>query len=211
MQKNFLLISLLCFLLFITMSLLVVNELTIGFDTYITTPIENTFLTSLMLTITELGSVEAILLISTILLVFLWITNQKNLFWCFAILSSGGVLLNLLLKIMFQRERPAETVMVETFGQSIGLISYSFPSGHTMRSIILFVFILYCCKYIRIRVIQSLLLIISIFFLTTIPISRVVLGAHFPTDILAAIFISLSWFYFCLYLFNSKHKLLRET
>ncbi|WP_161784648.1 hypothetical protein [Halalkalibacter okhensis] len=41
--------------------------------------------------------------------------------------------MNFGLKLLYQRERPGVEREIEVFGNSLDLISYSFPSGHTMR------------------------------------------------------------------------------
>lgn len=185
------------------MSVLFIKGYTLEIDLFFTQlmNIEIPSIINIMQLITEVGSVEAILIISVIILIYLWLIKEKDLFWFFSILSAGGVLLNLTLKFIFQRERPSDaTVIIETFGQSIGLISYSFPSGHTMRSFLLFMFILYFCKYFSKGFVQKCLSLISLFFLISIPLSRIILGVHFPTDIIAAVAISVSWFFMSVYI-----------
>ncbi|QOY36812.2 phosphatase PAP2 family protein [Anaerobacillus isosaccharinicus] len=209
MNRHFLLISFLGFLIFIGMSILFIKGYTSTIDLFFTPllNIESPLIINIMQVITEVGSVEAILLFSIVILIYLLLIRKKYLFWFFSILSAGGVLLNLTLKLIFQRERPGDaTVIIETFGQSIGLISYSFPSGHTMRSFLLFAFLLFLSNKVSNRYIQKFLYFTSVFFLITIPLSRIILDSHFPTDIIAAIAVSIFWFFLTLYILSKFSK-----
>ncbi|MDQ0257314.1 undecaprenyl-diphosphatase [Evansella vedderi] len=154
-----------------------------------------------MAIITYLGSSEFIILLMLITIIALIIFkrdwfNSIFILW----LTVGGIVLNFGLKILFQRERPGEMSYIEVFGISMEIASYSFPSGHTMRSVLLFSFFIYLSytylKNTSLRLASytfCLLLIIGVF------LSRVILDAHFPTDIIAAICVSISWFFFSLY------------
>lgn len=122
------------------------------------------------------------------------------------VLTGGGILLNFTLKVAFQRERPGELKSIEVFGHTLEIASYSFPSGHTMRTVLLFSFLIFICykylseKFTKAAVISALIALIGL-----VALSRIITGAHFPSDILAAITISISWFYLCLW--GIQHKL----
>lgn len=204
-RNRYLLISLTCLLLFIITAELVKLGGTYAVDLSIREIIKGSgFILGFMKVMTELGSSEAILLLTTLLLVWLWLKNERKLFWFFFSLSAGGVLLNFGLKLLYQRERPGVEREIEVFGSSLDLISYSFPSGHTMRSVIFLLFLIYFTKTITKRWMAEGIVIASIFFIIAIPLSRVVLDVHYITDIIAAVLISVSWFYGWLFIFESK-------
>ncbi|MFT4416397.1 phosphatase PAP2 family protein [Fredinandcohnia humi] len=119
----------------------------------------------------------------------------------------SGIVINLLLKIMFMKERPGESHTIEFFNYSLNIPSYSFPSGHTMRAVILCCFILYL-SYITIKNNNLKVMVYSIIVLLIlgVAISRIMLGAHFLSDTIAAISISISWFCF-LILLSSKLRI----
>lgn len=155
-----------------------------------------------MATLSMIGATEFVFGMTCLILIIFLLKRKFRFAIFFASLSLGGVILNYILKISFQRERPGPDRIIEVFGYSLELKSYSFPSGHTMRSVILFIFLLYFAicfiKKASIKVMTSLVLIS---FICIVAVSRVITGAHFPSDVLAAISISVFWFFFCLKIF----------
>jgi len=153
--------------------------------------------------VSYVGSSEVILIITILIgLVFL-IKRQWQPFFFFFVVSVGGVILNLVLKLLVQRARPGdEAKLIEVFNFQVELQSYSFPSGHTMRATILFAFIVYLLiYYLRHRAWKIGGTIFFIILLLGVAWSRVVLDAHFVTDIVGGVLISISWFFLCLAFF----------
>lgn len=96
-------------------------------------------------------------------------------------------LLNYVLKILFSRNRPADiNLIVET--------GFSFPSGHAMMSLGIYGFLIYLLllsdKNKISKIIGSASLILLIFL---IGISRIYLGVHYATDVIAGFIISASY------------------
>ncbi|OMP67858.1 phosphatase PAP2 family protein [Domibacillus epiphyticus] len=147
--------------------------------------------------ITVIGSSEFILVATLGMTVFF--LSKRDWFNSFflIILTFGGILLNLLLKVSFQRKRPGEMSNIEVFNYTIEIASYSFPSGHTMRSVILFTFLIYISyRLVKKESIKILLYAICSIIIAGVALSRIVLGAHFLSDTIAAISISVAWFCF---------------
>ncbi|MBL1223511.1 phosphatase PAP2 family protein [Enterococcus sp. BWR-S5] len=128
-------------------------------------------------------------------------------FWLLLNTGFTAGILNSLIKLFFMRERPTlEHLVVEH--------SYSFPSGHSTGSMLLYGTIimllpLFIKKKTLCRVLQ-LLLGIGILF---IGISRIYLGVHFPSDIVGGFCFGLSWLLLTYPLYQktqlswySKHK-----
>ncbi|MBU9720135.1 MULTISPECIES: phosphatase PAP2 family protein [Bacillaceae] len=158
---------------------------------------------SAMELITKIGSGEIII----VLTVLIGITLMVKKMWAYTILlftlNFGGIILNFLLKILFQRERPGEMSVIEVFGYSLEISSYSFPSGHTMRVSILFILIIFLSFQLISNTIAKYIIALSaIFVICAIALSRIIVGAHFPSDIFAAIAISISWSYLCFMTFR---------
>ncbi|MBI3491884.1 MAG: bifunctional DedA family/phosphatase PAP2 family protein [Acidobacteria bacterium] len=114
----------------------------------------------------------------------------------------GGAVLNLLLKAAFRRERPRFD------NPFVTLNSYSFPSGHAMAATLFFgtlgVFAVRGLPSWRWRVLAvlgALLLILLVGF------SRVYLGAHYLSDVLAAVAAGFAWLTLCL---TAVHTLKRR-
>src|SRR5690625_3202679 len=100
--------------------------------------------------VSMLGSSEMILFVTFGIAAIFAIRKNWSFMIFFLIVSVGGVFLNLLLKLLFQRERPGEMSNIEVFNYSLDIPSYSFPSGHTMRATILLVFLIYISsRFIR--------------------------------------------------------------
>ncbi|MDT8861402.1 phosphatase PAP2 family protein [Alkalihalobacillus sp. MEB130] len=206
-NKKYLIITICSLLLFIFISILSLKDRLISIDQAIIswfTESSSSFVVTLMEAITKIGSGEFILILSLIIGLCLSVYKKWGYVIFLFVLTSGGIALNFFLKVLFQRERPGEMSVIEVFGYSLEIASYSFPSGHTMRSVILFTFLIFLCY----RLIRNSLQVITfsslfIFMIISVALSRIIVGAHFPSDIFAAITISLSWFYFCLIAFQS--------
>src|SRR5699024_763145 len=88
-----------------------------------------------------------------------------------------------------------EISYIEVFDFNFELQSYSFPSGHTMRATILLLFLMYVAFYFGKRMyMQIIAYAIYAILIVFVALSRVILEAHFFTDILGAIIISFAWF-----------------
>ena len=142
------------------------------------------FVTPIAKNITHLGG--AIFLITLSLILLLIIKNKKIgiLIW----LNLGiSVLLNQALKFIIQRPRPTEFRIINESG-------YSFPSGHSMVSAAFYGFLIYLIyknvknKYLK----WSLITLLSLVILT-IGISRIYLGVHYTSDVIAGLLISVSY------------------
>jgi membrane-associated phospholipid phosphatase len=133
---------------------------------------------------TDLGGAVAIL-IATLALVLLLANRHRKLEA--AILATGvfgAAIINIALKLLFERVRPTlwQPLVIEH--------SFSFPSGHAMASSALV-----CCVVIlmwRNRWRWWILAGASA-YMVLIGISRVYLGVHYPSDVLAGWLISVAW------------------
>ncbi|WEG17884.1 phosphatase PAP2 family protein [Alkalihalophilus pseudofirmus] len=149
--------------------------------------------------LTKLGSGEVMIILTLVLMGFLYFKREKLYALMLGVIVFGGLFLNLGLKLLFQRERPGEIRYLEVFGQSFELASYSFPSGHTMRTFLLFAFIIYISYlFITKRAIRLMSYAIAVFCISVVALSRMILEAHYPSDIIAAISISILWFIICI-------------
>ncbi|MBV9789400.1 MAG: phosphatase PAP2 family protein [Chloroflexi bacterium] len=120
------------------------------------------------------------------ILVFLFFLQRRRwgdlLFWGIAV--GGAALLNLAAKHSFGRVRPDLWLSIapET--------TFSFPSGHAMGSMALAAAVVVLLWPTRWR---WLALILGSFFVFMVGLSRVYLGVHYPSDILAGWVASLAW------------------
>lgn len=105
----------------------------------------------------------------------------------------GGMLLNEWVKILVQRPRPfLEGTFVDWSG-------YSFASGHTIGATLLYgQLALFIVPAIKSRHWQRLIVLAAALLILLVGFSRIALGAHYLTDVLAAIFFGIVWLAFCL-------------
>ena len=149
-------------------------------------------LTQVMLRVTRLHGAAGITVVSLVLAsVFVW---KRDRYWlaALALAVPGGMLLNVLTKHIFARSRPS-------FGDPLfALGSYSFPSGHvtaaTLSYGLLAAFLMTIIKVWRPRVCVLLLVLLVI---TLVALSRLVLGAHYLSDVLAAFAQAVAWVALC--------------
>lgn len=206
-KKSFLIISGVFFFVFLLVAFLITGTQGIMLDenaAYWASQQHPAYLNKMMMFASFIGSSEMILLLTVIIgLVLLIKRNWRQLFFFFVV-SVGGVFLNLVLKLVIQRGRPGdEAKYIDVFSYQLELQSYSFPSGHTMRATIFFLFLVYLAYYfMKNNITKAIAYIIFLVLIFAVAISRVLLDAHFATDVLGALLVSIAWFFLCLYFFH---------
>jgi undecaprenyl-diphosphatase len=174
--------ALLCILVFLFLA----HELAVGglgsFDRTVTgwiRPDITPGLTSWMILTTDLGSTVFIACLTTFA-AFRLLTSRK--LWDalgVAAASLGGWLLYVNLKLVFLRPRPALPQLDPAAG-------YSFPSGHATVSAALFLTLaLVYCHHADSRTGKILAMAGAALLVLLVGISRVYLGVHYPSDVVA--------------------------
>jgi undecaprenyl-diphosphatase len=106
--------------------------------------------------------------------------------------STGGWVLNWLLKAAFARARPDVVPHLRE------VVSSSFPSGHALTSAA--VYLTLGALLMRIaegRLAKYYCIAIAMFVTFLVGVSRVFLGVHYPTDVIAGWLIGMSWALLC--------------
>lgn len=104
----------------------------------------------------------------------------------------GAWMLNDLLKEVFARPRPQ---VVPHLRQ---VMSLSFPSGHALTSAAVFLTLgALLMRFARTRLVKFYIMFIAMFATLLVGVTRVYLGVHYPTDVLAGWLIGISWALFC--------------
>ncbi|MDV5987712.1 UNVERIFIED_CONTAM: phosphatase PAP2 family protein [Streptococcus canis] len=148
--------------------------------------------------ITVLGNVSAQLLLVVLSVLVLLLLKWK--IEALLVLSNGVVAAVLIssLKWLYQRPRPSIEHLVHAGG-------FSFPSGHSMGSMLIFGSLLIICHQ---RIIsRSLRLVVDTIFITLIlliGLSRIYLGVHYPSDVLAGFILGFSVLHFLYPCYNQK-------
>ena len=144
------------------------------------TPFFDTF----FVVITQFGGVFGIIALTAILLGLLLRRKMYKNALIVGATVAGAAILNVILKLIFERTRPDlwEQLIVET--------SFSFPSGHSMITAALGLSLIFICWNTRFR---WLAVALGSSFIIVIGFSRLYLGVHYPTDILAGWVVSAAW------------------
>ena len=191
--KNYIIISLFAFILIATA---VLFKATMREDLllyYLLISIKNNILLSVATLLSFLGSIKGLIVVS-FFLVFILKSNKQRIF-LFLDLIGSGLIINIT-KNIFLIERPI-------IGQNL-LADYSFPSGHTFIAITFYGFLLYLVmkdkesNYKRLK--EGLLL----FLIITIPLSRLILGVHYLTDVLGGITLGLAYLFFLIIMYENN-------
>ena len=143
--------------------------------------------------ITFLGTGVIVLMIVAISGMFLWLTKHKHSALLLMVSTAGSILLNGLLKAGFDRPRP----QVFEWGQHT--VSSSFPSGHAMSAAAVYMTVAYLAARLqRRRISRALTLLAAVIIIALIAASRLYLGVHYPTDVLAGVVIGIAWAALCM-------------
>ena len=148
---------------------------------------------SVLRAFTEFGSGEWIgIIMFAVALFFAWKRWWPSLV-TLIVAVPGGMLLNEWVKLLVHRHRP----FVD--GPFVDWSGYSFASGHTIGATLLYgQLLLFILPALKARHWRLLCIFSAISLVLLVGFSRIALGAHFLTDVLAAIFFGAVWLTFCL-------------
>jgi undecaprenyl-diphosphatase len=165
-------------------------------------PRRNAFLTQAMLAWTHLHSIAAISAWTIVFAVIL--ARLRQFYWMLTLglAVAGGMLLNVALKYAYERARPALDHAL------VALHTYRFPSGHTAAATTFYgVLAAYLVSRTYDPRTRAAIVAAAIAAVALVAFSRVYLGAHYPSDVLAASCSSTAWLALCL---SGVHALVRR-
>lgn len=141
--------------------------------------------------ITALGGVPLIVLAT--ILGMLWVAGHRDKAGAYFLLAVviGGTILMIVLKEVFERDRP------DVAASYLDVTSYSYPSGHSMLSAFYPAVAIVFLRQEEVPRLHRLYLYVAIGLSLLIGISRVILGAHYPTDVLAGWAVGFGWVGIC--------------
>jgi len=145
-----------------------------------------------MLVITKLGSASFYAVFATLVIGILVLYKRKLEASSLLVSLLGGNILNEALKHIFTRSRPELFRVINETG-------YSFPSGHAMVALCFYGMLAFLIARKR-QTWQErfVVFLIAGIFISAIGISRIYLGVHYPTDILAGFTAGTTWLTFCI-------------
>jgi membrane-associated phospholipid phosphatase len=161
----------------------------------------NDTVTTLFGYITEMGSKLGIGSVALITVLWLWLKHRDYTGMATIALAVGlGNEVNKLLKNWIGRERPTLEHLDE-------VASLSFPSGHAMVGIILYMLIAYfLIKYIPSKLGKRLALMGCSLMILLLGLSRIILHVHYPSDVIAGYAFGFIWAFLFMLLYEAMRE-----
>lgn len=151
------------------------------------------WLDSVVLEVTALGARAVVYMVVLVASAFLWQSRHHYsaaMLWV-AVIGSG--LINTVLKVTFNRPRP-DVFPWRT--QHVGLAS--FPSGHAMTSIVVYGTLAFLiARLAPTRWLRRLVWVVAVLVIVLVGLSRLYLGVHYPSDVLAGFVVGGAWAITC--------------
>ncbi len=148
---------------------------------------------STALEITALGTGSVVVMIALVAALFLSLGPHRYRAVLLIAATVGGLALNGVLKLIFDRPRP------EIFTWGTHAVSSSFPSGHAMNAVIVYSTVAYLAARLERRPwMRWTTLLVAAVVIVLVCLSRVYLGVHYPSDIAAGAAVGIAWAAFCM-------------
>ncbi len=142
--------------------------------------------------ITALGSTAVLTLMSLLVLGYLLLRGKPRLALLVFVAVAGGVALNIGLKACFERERP------DFIPHLVEASSSSFPSGHSMASSIIYLTLgALLSRTVKRRREKAYFICAALSLSFLVGLTRVFLGVHYPTDVMAGWAAGTAWAILC--------------
>lgn len=143
--------------------------------------------TTLVLWVTELGAFWTLTGLTALLAIALWLVSPRSSVFLVASVLGAGVL-NQAAKYLVQRPRPFPEVVEAVYDAG----GYSFPSGHSMVTASLFLALFFVARRLR-PTLQWWVLAAAVGLAGSVGMTRVYLGVHYPSDVLAGWTFGIGW------------------
>jgi undecaprenyl-diphosphatase len=175
---------------------------TMAFDRYLITALRNPadpsvpigprWFRSAMLDVTALGGVTGLTLLTMIVAGYLLIARKTATAVFLVVAIAGGALASSLLKLGFHRPRP------DIVAHLVDVNTTSFPSGHAMNSAVVYLTLGALLARTH-RLYRERIYILAVTMILTLGIgfSRVYLGVHWPSDVMAGWMVGGAWATLC--------------
>ncbi len=143
-------------------------------------------LNKVMIAITYLGG-EAMIGFGILIAIFLLLERHRREAMLFTFILGMAEIIDLTLKNLVQRPRPQ-------FHPLVIAKDFSFPSGHAMDSFVFYLTLSYLFFHLsKNKKIAMIITALSLILILLIGISRIYLGVHYPTDVVAGYLGGLFW------------------
>ncbi|MFA3791116.1 phosphatase PAP2 family protein [Aliiglaciecola sp. SL4] len=151
-------------------------------------PIGPKWVEEMMRDITALGGVAILTSFTLFVTLFLLIENKPKIAALLVLAITSGMIVSFSLKYGITRPRP------DLVPHGSYVYTSSFPSGHAMLSALVYFTLAGMLSHLPVRRrVKSYFYMIAILFTFSIGVSRVYLGVHWPTDVLAGWLMGIGW------------------
>jgi undecaprenyl-diphosphatase len=155
-------------------------------------PIGPDWLAEVARDVTALGGVTVLTMLTLAVAGFMRLQKMYGAMWLVIVSALGGLATSTLLKSLFERPRPSLVAHLDSVYTS------SFPSGHSMLSATVYLTLgVLLGRFVQQRVLKAYFLIVALLLTFLVGVSRVYLGVHYPTDVLAGWAVGLTWALVC--------------
>jgi undecaprenyl-diphosphatase len=142
--------------------------------------------------VTSLGSVVVLGLVTLAVAGLLLLSGGRAAALLVVVAVAGGIAINSLLKLQFARPRP------DLFAPAAKVFTASFPSGHAALSAITYLTLAaLLARMTASRRLRTYVMALAVGLTLLIGVSRIYLGVHYPTDIIAGWCIGSAWALLC--------------
>ena len=153
---------------------------------------DSTWLREAARDITSLGSMVVLATVTVLVLGFFVLSRRFSAALFLFSAALGGQVLNATLKVAFGRERPDPSI------RWVEIDSLSFPSGHATSSAVVFLTIaILLSRILDKQSHQAYVMAAAVGLSLLVGLSRVYLGVHYPTDVIAGWLLGLTWAEIC--------------
>jgi membrane-associated phospholipid phosphatase len=155
--------------------------------------------------LTHLGTGIVVLTVVGVTALLLWNTAHKHSARLLLAAVAGNIILNNVLKLLFDRPRP------DVFVWQTTALSSSFPSGHAMSATVCYGTVAYLAARLqKHHWARALTLGGAAILILLICGTRMYLGVHYPSDVIAGMLVGLAWAGFCMATLEASLALARR-
>lgn len=175
-------------ILFITIMIFVVIKKDLYIDEYVyslISKLRSSDMTNIIKIITNIGGT---IIITVVTILSLFIFRNKKINICIILNLLGIFILNnVLIKNIIARGRPSGINIIEENG-------YSFPSGHTAISTVVYGYLIYLIyNYVSNKKLKYVLISILSIIILVVGLTRIYLGVHYTSDVLGGYLLGISY------------------
>ena len=155
-------------------------------------PIGPSWLPEAVRDVTALGGTTVLAFVTLATVVYLLITGRRAAALFVFVAVAGGQLLSSVLKLVIDRARP------DIVPHLAEVQTASFPSGHAMLSAVTYLTLgALAARIVPGRVASGYILGLAILLTVSVGLSRIYLGVHWPSDVLAGWSAGAAWAMLC--------------